>query len=281
MRDIDQIEGRLNGELVHKLSNGESVVSYCGIMHLVDKHGISFSLATHDDTNTIIAKARLNGSERVSGKPINGSVLTAGELAKRNAARQLLPYAEVKALELKAKLEGEFDWKVAHAKCCEILPEHCINLVIHDLVQEGHLRQASPSDYSRLEWRMIYVACEKENGKTDPKSLSRWSYNSPAFIAKCRQAINKVREKKKSTEANEMPLENSNGKKVMGQSLPFRKLQMDKKLNTWLVEADGTKKAISCREICEQFESKENSRIVTRLRAGIDSGADISTVEID
>jgi hypothetical protein len=60
-----------------------------------------------------------------------------------------------------------------------------------------------------------------------------------------------------------------------------RKLQMDKKLRTWLVESDGSKKEISCREICEQFESKQNPRIVTRLRAGIDSGADISTVELD
>jgi hypothetical protein len=60
-----------------------------------------------------------------------------------------------------------------------------------------------------------------------------------------------------------------------------RKLQMDKKLRTWLVESDGSKKEISCREICEKFESEKNPRIVTRLRAGIDSGADISTVEID
>jgi hypothetical protein len=60
-----------------------------------------------------------------------------------------------------------------------------------------------------------------------------------------------------------------------------RKLQMDKKLRTWLVEADLTSKEISCREICEQFESKTNPRIVTRLRASIDSGADFSTVEID
>jgi hypothetical protein len=76
----------------------------------------------------------------------------------------------------------------------------------------------------------------------------------------------------KQVEANEQPLESSNGK---------RKLQMDKKLRTWLVEADGTKKEISCREICEQFESKQNPSIVTRLRAGIDSGADISTVELN
>jgi hypothetical protein len=56
---------------------------------------------------------------------------------------------------------------------------------------------------------------------------------------------------------------------------------MDKKLRTWLVEADGSKKEISCREICETFESKQNPSIVTRLRAGIESGADISTVELD
>jgi len=59
-----------------------------------------------------------------------------------------------------------------------------------------------------------------------------------------------------------------------------RKVQMDKKLNTWIIEADGTKKAISCREIAEQFDSYENG-IIKRLRMGIDSGADISTIELD
>ena len=82
-------------------------------------------------------------------------------------------------------------------------------------------------------------------------------------------AIAKVRENKDAVEANEHPLEGSNGK---------RKLQMDKKFRTWLVDADGSKKKISCREICEQFE---DSSIITRLRAGIDSGADFSTVEIN
>lgn len=56
-----------------------------------------------------------------------------------------------------------------------------------------------------------------------------------------------------------------------------RKLQMDKKFRTWLIDAEGTRKSISCREICDTFDG----RIVTRLRAGIDSGADISTEEID
>ena len=67
---------------------------------------------------------------------------------------------------------------------------------------------------------------------------------------------------------HDQPISGGNGK---------RKLQMDSKLRTWLIETDGTKKSISCREICEKFESN----IVTRLRAGIDSGADISTVELD
>lgn len=64
------------------------------------------------------------------------------------------------------------------------------------------------------------------------------------------------------------PPENGNGK---------RKLIMDRKLRTWIIDAEGPKKKISCREICEKFDG----RIVTRLRAGIDSGADISTEEID
>ena len=292
--DIDQIEGRSNGELVHHLSNGEYVISYKGIMKLSEKHDIEFELATHDDTNTIIAKGRRNGSERVSGKPINGSVKTSGELAKRNCARQLLPFAEIKALQLKAKLEADFDWQKAKSKCVELaLTLANVDIIIHELVQAGDLRQDNPSHYNRIEWLIIHNACKKDREQSDdndggdnsppsseardPKSLNRWSYrpvwryrtslNSDAFIEKCREAIDKVREKKK-VEANDQPISGGNGK---------RKLQMDSKLRTWLIETDGTKKSISCREICEKFESN----IVTRLRAGIDSGADLSTVELD
>ena len=69
-------------------------------------------------------------------------------------------------------------------------------------------------------------------------------------------------------DADSKPLENGDSK---------RKLQMDAKLRTWLIEPDGTKTEISCREICEQFAG----RFVTQLRAGIDAGGDISTVELD
>lgn len=268
--DIAQVEGRGNGDLVHRLSNGEYVISYKGIMRLAERHDIEFELATHDDTNTIIAKARRNGSERVSGKPINGSVLTAGELAKRNAARQLLPLAEIKAIEQKAKLESEFSWEVAYKKCAELAggkPQ--VDILINDLMNAGKLRQDSPSGYDRTEWLMIHTACQKEASVVrSPKSVNNWSRNSAVFLERCREAIDEVRTEKK-VEANEMPLENGNG--------GARRLQMDSKLRTWLIEADGTQKPISCREICEKFESS----IVTRLRAGIDSGADISTVELD
>ena len=341
--DIDQIEsaegappveGRSNGELVHRLSNGEYVISYKGIMKLSEKHDIEFELATHDDTNTIIAKGRRNGSERVSGKPINGSVKTSGELAKRNCARQLLPFAEIKALELKAKLEADFDWQKAKSKCVELaLTLANVDIIIHELVQAGDLRQDNPSHYNRIEWLIIHNACKKDRevrvrevadtspttgredarlreqsddndggGNSPPspildprkasfthrtlKSVNNWSYNSPEFISKCRDAIGKfdtatpaeqkVRDDKVEAKQEglspqitiEMPLQKPEGK---------RKLQMDSKLRTFLIETDLTSKAISCREICEKFESN----IVTRLRAGIDSGADLSTVELD
>ena len=280
--DIDQIEGRRNGELAWKLSNGEYVISYKGIMTLAEKHNIEFSVSLHDDTNTVIAKA-MNGSERVSGKPIYGLTETAIELAKRNAARQLLPYAELKAVEKKFQLESEFSmvicgdkpacWEKAYRKSCEAAggKPQC-DIVIHELVKKGKLRQASCFEYNRIEWRLIYETCKRDaQVERDPKSLNRWSYNSAEFLEKCHEVINQVREEKKSIEANEMPL----------QTEVKRKLQMDNKLRTWLVESDGTKKEISCREICEQFESKTNPRIVTRLRAGIDSGADFSTVELN
>jgi len=273
---------QLKGELAWTLRNGETVISYKGIMTLAEKHGISFSVSHHEDTNTVIAYARRNEnrSERISGKPVrvSGSVLTASELAKRNAARQLIPFAEIKVLELKAKLEADFSWQKAKAKCVELVGTDAnVAIIIHELVQSGKLRQDNPSHYNRIEWLMIHNACKDDDNNDgvsdtpssdDPKSLSRWSYNSPAFIEKCREAINKVRAAK-TVEANEMPLENNNGIK--------RKIQMDSKLKTWLVEADGTKKAISCREICEKFDGS----IVTRLRGGIDSGADISTVELE
>jgi hypothetical protein len=289
--DIDQIEGRRNGELAWKLRSGEYVISYAGVMKLAEKHEISFDeISVNDDT--VIAKAK-NGNERISGKPIYDNATggfvcrrrrgthrtladnhhTALELAKRNAARQLLPLPEIKAIEHKAKLNAEFNWQKAKAKCVELVGEANVSIIIHDLTQAGKLRQDNPSHYDRTEWLIIYSACQKDaQVERDPKSLNRWSYNSVEFLLRCKEAIAKVRENKNAVEAAEQPFEGSNGK---------RRLQMDRKLRTWLIEADGTKTEISCREICEKFESEKNPRIVTRLRAGIDSGADISTVEID
>jgi hypothetical protein len=270
--DIDQIEGRKNGELAWKLSNGEYVISYAGVMKLAEKHGITFTDGYNSGTSQVIARAKLNGNERVSGKLPIPSQETAVELAKRNAARQLLPLPEIKAIEHKAKLNAEFNWQKAKAACLKLVPEYNLSILISDLVNAGKLRQDNPSHYDRTEWLLIHEYCQKDvQVERDPESLNRWSYNSVAFLEQCKEAIEKVRAEKQ-IEANEQPLQNGNDK---------RKLQMDKKLRTWLIEASGTKKEISCREICEQFESKQNPRIVTRLRAGIDSGADISTVELD
>lgn len=55
----------------------------------------------------------------------------------------------------------------------------------------------------------------------------------------------------------------------------IKRLEMDKNLQTWLVE-NGNRKEISCREICMEYDGKN----VTRLRAEIDGGADIATVEL-
>ena len=166
-----------------------------------------------------------------------------------------------------------------------------VGIIIHDLTQAGKLRTDNPSHYDRTEWLLIYNACQKDAQiERDPKSLNCWSYNSVVFLEKCREVINQVRESKKAVEANEMPAcsvrcvhttpSTALTRRLPQQTEAKRKLQMDKKLNTWLVEADGTKTPISCREICEQFESKEKG-IIKRLRAGIDSGADFSTVELN
>ncbi len=94
------------------------------------------------------------------------------ELAKRNAARQLLPLPEIKALEYKAKLEGDFDWEREKAKCLEIVPEYTLSIIIDDLVRDGTLRQAHPSDYSQKEWLLIFDAVKK-----DPKDTMITSEN--------------------------------------------------------------------------------------------------------
>ncbi|MHC4536971.1 MAG: hypothetical protein ACYS6K_23735, partial [Planctomycetota bacterium] len=363
----------------------EYVISYKGIMKLAEKHGIEYSVSLHNETNTVIAKA-MNGNERVSGKPVNGSVDTAIELAKRNAARQLLPLAEIKAIEYKAKLEAEFDWKTAYEKCAQVAGTKAnVDITINELVKSGKLRADNPSGYNRTEYLLIYQACKNDQSNDDnndggdnaPSSNDdevnlykvlaeaevnpnfqqrydecvklvgmdetdliiwqrlnfRYSYyknkitddqwdvvlqecqwrwnarqakaefasaqqeyklnhirwktgydvrskkyvgrppvNDEEFIKKCKDAIEQVRTEK-SIEANELPLESAT---AGGQ----RRLQMDSKLRTWLIEADGTKKPISCREIAEQFDSYGKG-IITRLRTGIESGADISTVEID
>ena len=279
-------------------------------MSLSQKHHITFTDGDNSNTKQVIARARLNGNERVSGKLPIPSRETAVELAKRNAARQLLPLAEIKAVEKKAQLKAEFDWQKAYAKCVELLSsalkdtpvvgiEANVDIIIHELVKDGKLRQDNPSHYDRTEWLIIHHACKQDasndnsceelrgtkqtnhgdpSERTPERPIGRCSgielpYNADDFVSKCKEAIAKVRDEKKSIEANDQPLQNDNGDK--------RKLMMDKKLKTWLVESDGTKKEISCREICEQFESKQNPSIVTRLRAGIDDGADISIVELD
>ena len=208
LKDIAQVEGRSNGELVHKLSNGEYVISYNGIMTLSEKHHITFETAIHSETSTVIAQGRCGTSERVSGKPINGSMDTAMELAKRNAARQLLPLGEIKALEHKTKLESEFDWQKAQAKCVELVTDFNLDIIIHELVQDNKLRMDSLSGYSRTEWLVIHKACQEDatnndggdnsppSPTLDPKSVNNWSYNSPEVREQCKQAIAEVRERK-------------------------------------------------------------------------------------
>jgi len=267
------------GSKAHKLSDGSYCISYLGICSLADKFGIiTETLEDIPSKGFVTVRAMRNDTKnaRKSIQPVNGSFDIAEGKAKRNAIRMLLPVAEIKATEHKAKLNAEFNWQKAKAACLKLVPEYNLSILISDLVNAGKLRQENPSHYDRTEWLMIHDYCKKDaiaQKEIDPegKSLNRWSYNSVVFLEECQKRIDAMRAEKQ-VEANEQPLENSNGK---------RKLQMDKKLNVWILEADGTKTKTSCREICEQFESKQNPRIVTRLRAGIDSGADISTVELN
>ena len=172
--DIEQIQGKRNGDLVHHLKNGKYIISYNGIMKLAEQHNVTFTKHTVKSdakrNGTVVAHARLGNNTRASGKPMNGSFITAVELAKRNAARQLLPLVEIKALEKKAQLEGDFDWQKAKAKCLEIVPDFTFDILLNDLVKDGKLEQKHTSDYSRKEWLVIFDACKRDaetNGNDD------------------------------------------------------------------------------------------------------------------
>lgn len=92
------------------------------------------------------------------------------------------------------------------------------------------------------------------NQKLSQVSASKPRFIGDEFVEKCKVLSNEVESNDNSIEAAELPPMNGGGK---------RKVQMDKKLNTWIIEADGTKKEISCREICETFN---DGSIITRLR---------------
>jgi len=169
--DIDQIEGKRNGDLAWKLSDGQYIISYQGVMTLTERHGIQFSVSIHDDAKLVLATAN-NGNQRASGKEVRfcGLTTTASELAKRNAARQLLPLTEMVAIEQKAQLEAEFDWQTAYQKCIQAVGTKAnVDITINELVKTGKLRQDKKSHYDRTEWLIIYNACG-DGGDDSPSS---------------------------------------------------------------------------------------------------------------
>jgi hypothetical protein len=191
-RDIDQIEGRSNGDLVHVLSNGKYIISYHGIMALAEQHNVTFEASTHDETRTVIAQGRCGNNSRASGKPINGSEMTAVELAKRNAARQLLPLPEIKAMEKKAQLESEFSWQKAKAKCLELVPDFTFDILLNDLVRDGKLEQKHTSDYNRKEWLVIFDVCKRDaetNGNDDDGGNNTPSSDEQVSCAICSRTL--------------------------------------------------------------------------------------------
>ena len=319
-RDIDQIEGRswrvrshALGDLVHKLSNGEYVISYRGIMALAEQHGVTFIRHTVKPdakrNGTVIAYARLGNNTRASGKPMNGSFITAVELAKRNAARQLISLPEQKALVHKFKLEAEFSWEQAKKACLAIVPKFKLSIIIDDMVKEGKLKQAHVSDYKRKEWLAIHRECKRDaetNGNDDDDNNEPSEFpndtevpeNADDFIAECKKAEAEVDDTVSqdyddditAKDVEDMPLENScaeveshgeaEASPVCSIALGVRtagkrKLQMGKDRIIWLIEVDGTKKQISYPEA-----GKLNRNSVLRLTQGIACGADISTVEL-
>jgi hypothetical protein len=199
--DIDQIEGRRSGDLAWKLSNGQYIISYQGVMTLADRHSIQFSVSIHDDADLVIATA-MNGDKRASGKEVRfcgfdtqatqpkGLTTTASELAKRNAARQLLPLSEIKAIEHKAKLKAEFDWQAAYEKCAQVAGTKAnVDITINELVKASKLRQDKKSHYNRTEWLMVYHACKDDNddGGAKPPSSNNDDSDWKEKLRECKE----------------------------------------------------------------------------------------------
>ena len=118
----------------------------------------------------------MNGSQRASGKEVRfcGLTTTASELAKRNAARQLLPLSEIKSIEHKTKLNAEFDWKIAYEKCIKVAGTKAnVDITINQLVTTGKLRQDKKSHYNRTEWLIIYHSFkdDDDDGDDSPSSI--------------------------------------------------------------------------------------------------------------
>ena len=101
--------------------------------------------------------------------------------------------------------------------------------------------------------------------------VGRPPLNSKEFLAKCQEAIEKVRAEKNTVEANEQPLEGGNGK---------RQIQADQKRNIWIIESDGRKVKTTWKDVATEYDSY-GKNIITRLKMGLDSGCDISMVELD
>ena len=155
-------------------------------MTLSQNHSLEFEEAVHSDTDTIIVKGRCGTSERVSGKPINGRISTACELAKRNAARQLLPYAELKAVEKKAQLEAEFDWQKSKSESTQRFEEREImfSKTLREIRQKRNWRQKEVAEMTGFKLQSIsryeidlrkpcwdFVVALVEKGKVDPREL--------------------------------------------------------------------------------------------------------------
>jgi len=131
---------------------------------------------------------------------------------------------------------------------------------------------ADISDEARASLPFVWNTPEPE-----PSALQRWiggDYPCEPWLEnlfahhEARNSHRSPSSRRKKADVVETSPDNGNG---------TRQLQMDRKLRTWIIDAEGRKKKVSCREICEKFDG----RIVTQLRAGIDNGADIATVEID
>jgi len=148
----------------------KAIKEYISKNKIKNEYGTEFALEIQEKLNRHLN--RLKNSTKGPALERSEGSKDPSQLAKRNAAGQLLPLAEMVAIEKKAQLEAEFDWQVAYEKCIKVAGTKAnVDITINELVKASKLRQDNPSHYNRTEWLTIYNACKNDNDVVKSRSI--------------------------------------------------------------------------------------------------------------